>query len=101
MVGAGILLFAEDPEFRSAEASSFDLSTGRPLVVSRSERSVLLSLVGEVPSMGSPGEGADMLMVGVVIGTTRAPIELVGVSGRCVAIRGLSILVAIGPKHGD
>jgi hypothetical protein len=71
------------------------------LVASRWPRSVFESLVGEVPSIGSPGEGADMLIVGVGMGTTRAPIELEGVSGKCVAMRGLSILVAIGPRHGD
>jgi hypothetical protein len=92
-----LLLFEE---LCSPCPSSLHWSSDRPLVVSRWVLSVFASLVGDVPSMGSPGEGADMLIVGVVIGTTRAPIESAGASGKCVAIRGLSILVAIGSEHG-
>lgn len=51
-----------------------------------------------MPSIGSSGEGADMLMVGVDMGTTRALNEVVA-EGVCVAAWGLSVLVAIGTGH--
>ena len=54
-------------------------------------------LVGVVISIGSLGEGADVLMVGVSMGTVLAPIESSGRSrARCV-LCALSVTVAICP----
>lgn len=52
-------------------------------------------LVGVVTSIGSPGEGADVWMVGVRIGTVRAVIVSSGPSGRGFT-GALSVAVAIG-----
>lgn len=52
-------------------------------------------LVGVVTSIGSPGDGADVWMVGVRIGTVRAAIGSSGPSGRGFA-GALSAAVAIG-----
>jgi len=50
--------------------------------------------VGVVMSMGSPGDGADIWMVGVRIGTVLAPIDS---SGRSIKrfLGALSVIVAI------
>lgn len=56
-------------------------------------------LVGVAMSMGSPGDGADIWMVGVRIGTVRALIGSSEVSARGV-LWGLSMAVAICTGNG-
>lgn len=55
--------------------------------------------VGVVISMGSPrvGDGADICIVGVMIGTVLATIDSSGVSARCF-LGTLSVAVAICPE---
>ncbi len=58
-------------------------------------------LVGVVIAIGSPGEGAEVLIVGVRIGTVLAPISSGLSTARCV-IGALSVTVAICPVEiGD
>jgi hypothetical protein len=51
--------------------------------------------VGVVMSMGSPGDGADIWMVGVRIGTVLAPIDSSGRSISRFLVGALSVIVAI------
>lgn len=53
-------------------------------------------LVGVVMSMGSPGDGADIWIVGVMMGTVLAPIESSGPSAKWF-LGALSVAVAICP----
>ena len=57
-------------------------------------------LVGVVISIGSPGDGADIWMVGVRIGTVLAPIDSSGRSMTSRFLGALSVIVAIWSGSG-
>lgn len=57
--------------------------------------------VGVVISIGSPGDGADIWMVGVRIGTVLAPIDSSSRAFKYRSLGALSVAVDICPKSSD
>jgi low affinity Fe/Cu permease len=92
--GAGIVIALEFPVWSIGDeflgVVPFTSASGLLLAVM-----VALVFVGVVISIGSPGDGADIWMVGVVIGTIRMPIDSDGPSMARRDRWGLAVAVAI------